>query len=54
MSDWEFGKRVLVFSVIMAIGLAIASAVPPFFALLIWAAAAIFGIRVLATGKIKG
>jgi hypothetical protein len=54
MSDVEIGKRALMFFVIMAIGLALGSVVPPFFAFLIWVVAAGFGIRVLATGRIKG
>jgi hypothetical protein len=34
--------------------LALGSVVPPFFAFLIWVAAVVFGIRALATGRIKG
>lgn len=53
MSDLEIGKRALMFFVIMAIGLALTSVVPPLVALLIWVVAAVLGIRVLAKGKIK-
>jgi hypothetical protein len=46
VSDWETGVRVFRFFVIGAIGLAIASVLPPFFALLVWVAAVILAFRV--------